>query len=254
VLVIRSVVFNILFYLSLIVHFFAAIPTLAMPRWGILAVAKFWARTNLWLLRTICGIGVEFRGLDRIPPGPLLVSSKHQSLWETFALLLILKDPAYIMKRELMWIPFFGWYTWKAGMISIDRNRGSQALAQMNADARREALRDRQIIIFPEGTRRPPGAEPKYKFGVVHLYMDMGVPCLPVALNSGLFWPRRSFRRYPGTIVVEVLEPIPPGLRKEDFFVRLQRDVEDATARLVADGERELREHGVHIGSLARSA
>jgi 1-acyl-sn-glycerol-3-phosphate acyltransferase len=114
----------------------------------------------------------------------------------------------------------------------------------MNADARREALRDRQIIIFPEGTRRPPGAEPKYKFGVVHLYMDMGVPCLPVALNSGLFWPRRSFRRYPGTIVVEVLEPMPPGLRKEDFFTRLQHDVEDATARLVADGERELREHG----------
>jgi 1-acyl-sn-glycerol-3-phosphate acyltransferase len=245
VLVVRSVVFNVLFYLSLIVYFFAAIPTLVMPRWGILAVAKLWARTNLWLLRAICGIGVEFRGFDRIPPGPLLVASKHQSLWETFALLLILKDPAYIMKRELMWIPFFGWYTWKAGMISVDRSRGSQALTQMNANARREALRDRQIIIFPEGTRRPPGAEPKYKFGVVHLYMDMGVPCLPIALNSGLFWPRRSFRRYPGTIVVDVLEPIPPGLRKEEFFTHLQRVVEDATARLVADGKRELRAKGV---------
>jgi 1-acyl-sn-glycerol-3-phosphate acyltransferase len=254
VLVIRSVVFNVLFYLNLLVHFIAAIPTLAMPRWGIIAVARFWARTNLWLLRTICGIRVEFRGVEKIPPGPLLVSSKHQSLWETFALLLILRDPAYIMKRELMWIPFFGWYTWKAGMIPVDRSRGSQALAEMNACARREAERNRQIIIFPEGTRRPPGAEPKYKYGVVHLYAEMGVPCLPIALNSGLFWPRRSIRRYPGTIRVEVLDPIPPGLGKDEFFERLQGEVEAATARLVAVGERELGRSGTQDVSLARSS
>jgi len=254
VLVIRSVVFNVLFYLNLLVHFIAAIPTLAMPRWGIIAVARFWARTNLWLLRTICGIRVEFRGVEKIPPGPLLVSSKHQSLWETFALLLILPDPAYIMKRELMWIPFFGWYTWKAGMIPVDRSRGSQALAEMNACARREAQRNRQIIIFPEGTRRPPGAEPKYKYGVVHLYAEMGVPCLPIALNSGLFWPRRSIRRYPGTIRVEVLDPIPPGLGKDEFFERLEGEVEAATARLVAVGERELGRSGTQDVSLARSS
>jgi 1-acyl-sn-glycerol-3-phosphate acyltransferase len=254
VLVIRSVVFNVLFYLNLLVHFIAAIPTLAMPRWGIIAVARFWARTNLWLLRMVCGIRVEFRGVEKIPPGPLLVSSKHQSLWETFALLLILPDPAYIMKRELMWIPFFGWYTWKAGMIPVDRSRGSQALAEMNACARREAERNRQIIIFPEGTRRPPGAEPKYKYGVVHLYAEMGVPCLPIALNSGLFWPRRSIRRYPGTIRVEVLDPIPPGLGKDEFFERLQGEVEAATARLVAVGERELGRSGTQDVSLARSS
>jgi 1-acyl-sn-glycerol-3-phosphate acyltransferase len=254
VLVIRSVVFNVLFYLNLLMHFIAAIPTLAMPRWGIIAVARFWARTNLWLLRMVCGIRVEFRGVEKIPPGPLLVSSKHQSLWETFALLLILPDPAYIMKRELMWIPFFGWYTWKAGMIPVDRSRGSQALAEMNACARREAQRNRQIIIFPEGTRRPPGAEPKYKYGVVHLYAEMGVPCLPIALNSGLFWPRRSIRRYPGTIRVEVLDPIPPGLGKDEFFERLQGEVEAATARLVAVGERELGRSGTQDVSLARSS
>ena len=253
-LVIRSVVFNVLFYLNLLVHFIAAIPTLAMPRWGIIAVARFWARTNLWLLRMVCGIRVEFRGVEKIPPGPLLVSSKHQSLWETFALLLILPDPAYIMKRELMWIPFFGWYTWKAGMIPVDRSRGSQALAEMNACARREAQRNRQIIIFPEGTRRPPGAEPKYMYGVVHLYAEMGVPCLPIALNSGLFWPRRSIRRYPGTIRVEVLDPIPPGLGKDEFFERLQGEVEAATARLVAVGERELGRSGTQDVSLARSS
>jgi 1-acyl-sn-glycerol-3-phosphate acyltransferase len=253
VLVIRSVAFNVLFYLNLIVHLIAALPTLALPRWGIIAVAKFWARTNLWLLRVVCGIEAEFRGLEKIPSGPLLVSSKHQSLWETFALLPIVSDPAYIMKRELMWIPFFGWYTWKAGMIPVDRKRGSQALADMNACARRELARDRQIIIFPEGTRRPPGAEPRYKYGVVHLYAEMGVPCLPIALNSGLFWPRRSMRRYPGTIRVEVLDPIPPGLGKDVFFERLQREVEAATARLVAEGERERIDNGTSEASLAAS-
>jgi 1-acyl-sn-glycerol-3-phosphate acyltransferase len=196
VLVIRSIVFNLLFYLNLLAQIIAALPTLLMPRWGIIAVATFWARTNLWLLRVICGTKAEFRGLEKIPPGPLLVSSKHQSLWE----------------RELLWIPFFGWYAWKAGMIPVDRSKGSQALVDMNACARRELARNRRIIIFPEGTRRPPGAEPRYKYGVVSLYSAMDVPCLPIALNSGLFWPRRSMRRYPGTIRVEVLDPILPAV------------------------------------------
>jgi 1-acyl-sn-glycerol-3-phosphate acyltransferase len=251
VLLIRSVLFNTLFYLNLAVQIVAALPTLLMPRWGILAVARFWARTNLWLLRVVCGTKVEFRALAKIPPGPLLVAAKHQSLWETFALLLILSDPAYIMKRELMWIPFFGWYTWKAGMIPIDRSKGSQALAEMNACARRELARNRQIIIFPEGTRRPPGAEPKYKYGVAHLYVETGVPCVPIALNSGLFWPRRSIRRYPGTIRVEVLDPIPPGLGKDAFFERLQRDIETATARLIADSESDVAKNAPGDASLA---
>jgi 1-acyl-sn-glycerol-3-phosphate acyltransferase len=253
VLVIRSVVFNVLFYLNLIVQLIAALPTLVMPRWGILGVVRFWARSNVWLLRVVCGIEVEFRGLEKIPPGPLIVSSKHQSLWETFALLPLLSDPAFIMKRELMWIPFFGWYARKAAMIAVDRSKGSQALADMNACARRELARDRQIVIFPEGTRRAPGAEPRYKYGVAHLYVEMGVPCLPIALNSGLFWPRRSMRRYPGIVRVEVLDPIPPGLGKDAFFERLQRDVEAATARLVAEGERELAANGAGVMPLAPS-
>ena len=254
VLVIRSLLFNFLFYLNLLVQIIAALPTLLMPRWAIIAVARFWARSNLWLLRAVCGINAEFRGLGKIPAGPLLVSSKHQSLWETFALLLILPDAAYIMKRELMWIPFFGWYAWKAGMIPIDRSRGSRALADMNACARRELARNRPIIIFPEGTRRPPGAEPSYKYGVARLYSQMGVPCLPLALNSGLFWPRRSIRRYPGTIVVEVLDPIPPGLGQESFFQRLQHEVEDATARLISEGKRERTHNRASDASLASSS
>ncbi|MCC6775759.1 MAG: 1-acyl-sn-glycerol-3-phosphate acyltransferase [Hyphomicrobiales bacterium] len=245
VLLLRSILFNLLFYLSLAAQIVVVLPTLVMPRRAIIAVAKFWARTNLWLLRTVSGIHVEFRGLEKIPPGPLLVSAKHQSTWETFALLPLLRDPAYIMKRELMWIPFFGWYTWKAGMIPVDRSRGSQALAEMNIRARQALAADRQIIIFPEGTRRPPRAEPRYKHGVAHLYAETAAPCLPIALNSGLFWPRRSIFRYPGTIRVEVLDPIPPGLDKEAFLARLQQEVETATTRLVARGEQELSAAGI---------
>ena len=252
--IVRSFIFNILFYLNLCVQIIAALPTLVMPRWGIIEVARFWARTNLWLLRVVCGTKVEFRGLGKIPPGPLLVASKHQSLWETFALITLFSDPAYIMKRELMWIPFFGWYAWKAGMIPVDRGKGSQAFADMNERARSELARDRQIVIFPEGTRRPPGAEPRYKYGVVHLYAETGVTCLPIALNSGLFWPRRSFRRYPGTIRVEVLDPIPPGLDKDEFLRQLQQTIEPATARLLAEGERELAKNGIKDATLAPSS
>jgi 1-acyl-sn-glycerol-3-phosphate acyltransferase len=246
VLIIRSVIFNVLFYLNLLVLLSVALPTLLMPRWAIIAVGRFWARTNLWLLRVICGIDAEFRGLEKIPQGPLIVVCKHQSLWETFALLPLLSDPAFIMKRELMWLPFFGWYARKAAMIAVDRSKGSQALLHMNARVVRELARNRQIVIFPEGTRRPPGAEPKYKYGIVHLYLETGAPCLPIALNSGLFWPRRSLLRYPGTVRVEVLDLIPQGLSKVAFFDVLQREIEAATARLVNEGERELAPRRSH--------
>jgi 1-acyl-sn-glycerol-3-phosphate acyltransferase len=236
---VRSVLFNVLFYLNLFVHFIAALPTLVLPRRAIIEVAKFWARTNIWLLRLVCGIKVEVRGLAKIPPGPLLVASKHQSLWETFALLPLLRDPAYIMKRELMWIPFFGWFTIKGRMIPVDRGAGAHATQQMLQHARRALDEGRQIIIFPEGTRRAAGAEPAYKFGIARLYAALDVPCVPIALNSGLFWPRRKFLRYPGTIVVEILDPIPPGLEAKEFFQRLQDDIEGATARLIEEGKRQ---------------
>ena len=244
-LIIRSSLFNILFYVNLLFLLIAALPTLIMPRAGILAIAKLWARINLWLLRAICNITVEFRGLEKIPTGPLIVACKHQSLWETFALLLLLSDPAYIMKRELMWIPFFGWCTRKAGMIAIDRGKGAQALADMSLAAANALACNRQIVIFPEGTRRAPGAEPRYKYGVVHLYLETGVPCLPIALNSGLFWPRRSLRRYPGTIRVQILDPMAPGLDKVAFFELLQREIEVATASLVSEGQHELAARGI---------
>ncbi len=238
-LVLRSLVFNALFYLTTVVYMLLAVPTFFMNRHGILWVAKFWGRSNLFLLRTICGIDVEWRGLEKIPPGGLLVASKHQSLWETFALVPLFADPCFILKRELRWIPLFGWYTWTGGMIPVTRGSRFQALLEVTVHARRELARGRQIVIFPEGTRRSAGADPAYKYGIVHLYAETGATCLPIALNSGLYWRRRSFLRYPGTVRVEILDPIPPGLDKDGFAARLQSDIETATARLVAEGERE---------------
>jgi 1-acyl-sn-glycerol-3-phosphate acyltransferase len=237
-IIVRSIVFNLAFYLVLFVYLIVALPTLAMPRGVLIALVKNWSRMNFRLLRWICHIDYEVIGAEKIGHGPLLVASKHQSLWETFALMTVFDDPAYILKRELIWIPFFGRCAWKAEMIPVDRGAGSQALAEMTERAKTEVKRQRQLIIFPEGTRRSPGAEPKYKFGVAHLYSEIGVPCLPVALNSGLFWPRRSFRRYPGTIKVEILDPIAPGMDKQAFFARVQSDIETATTRLIAQSGR----------------
>jgi 1-acyl-sn-glycerol-3-phosphate acyltransferase len=245
VITIRSILFNLLFYLNLVLLLVAAIPTLVLPRRAILGVAKLWGRTSLWLLRVICGIDVEWRGLEKIPPGGIVVAAKHQSTWETFALVTLFPDPTFIIKRELMWIPFFGWYTWHAGMIPVDRGAGKAALSGMMVHARKALAEGRQIIIFPEGTRRPAGAEPKYKFGVVHLYAEAGVPCVPIALNSGLFWPRRRFLRFPGTVRVEILDPIPPGAERNGVFARLQDEIEAATARLITEGARDLRAAGV---------
>jgi 1-acyl-sn-glycerol-3-phosphate acyltransferase len=234
-LVLRSLVFNIVFYVNLVVWMIVCIPTLVMPSRAMLRMAQLWARSSLWLMRVLVGTHVEFRHPERIPAGGLLLTAKHQSLWETFALLTVVDLPTFILKRELGWIPLFGWLAIKSGMIPVNRGAGMTALSGMTRRAVAAVKAGRQIIIFPEGTRRAPGDPPDYKVGVAHLYRLLRVPCLPVALNSGQFWGRRQFMRYPGTIVVEFLEPIQPGLSREDFLVRLQNDIETAANRLMAD-------------------
>jgi 1-acyl-sn-glycerol-3-phosphate acyltransferase len=233
----RSILFNALFYVNLIIHMIAALPTLALPYPILRAFIRSYARTSLWLLRVVCGTKVEWRGVDKIPKAACIVACKHQSLWETFALYAVFDDPTYILKRELMWIPLFGWYMAKAELIPIDRGGGLAALARMTKRAREALARGRQIVIFPEGTRRPPGAEPAYKPGAALLYGKANVPCLPVALNSGLFWPRRSIRRLPGTVIVEILDPIPPGLDRATFSSRLQNAIEQASGRLIHENQ-----------------
>jgi 1-acyl-sn-glycerol-3-phosphate acyltransferase len=235
----RSLIYNVLFYALLMAWLIVAIPTFVMPRAALMTLVRLWSHQNTWLLRVVCNVKVEYRGLEKIPKGPLLVACKHQSMWETFALLQRFDQPLYILKRELTRIPFFGWYVVKAGMIAVDRSAGGRALLKMVRQASEEVRKGRQLIIFPEGTRRPVGAPPAYKPGVAQLYASCRESCLPVALNSGLFWPRRTFMRYPGTLVVEFLDPVPPGLPRDEFLARISAVIEDATRRLVEAGQRE---------------
>jgi 1-acyl-sn-glycerol-3-phosphate acyltransferase len=234
---VRSIAFNVLFYLNTLIFLIIALPTFVMPYRAIIRVAQAWGSTNLILLRVVAGIDYEIRGREKIPEGAIIVAPKHQSAWETFALLPLFDNPTFILKRELQWIPIFGWLTIKGRMVPVDRSKGAQALIAMAERARIELSDRRQLIIFPEGTRRPTGAEPRYKYGVAHLYVAEGVPCVPVALNSGLFWPRRSIRLSPGKVIVEILDPIPPGLDKETFMHRLQDTIETATARLIEEAK-----------------
>jgi len=235
----RSLVFNILFYLVFLFWAVVALPTFVMPRAALLRVESWWARSNIFLMRVICNIKVEFRGVEKIPKGPLIVASKHQSMWETISLPMFFEAPFFALKRELLFIPLFGLYLIKADMIAIDRSAGGRALIAMARRAREEVLRGRQFVIFPEGTRTAPGAPPQYKAGIGLIYTDCGVPCQPVALNSGLFWPRRTFLRYPGTLVVEFLDPLPSGLPRDEFLNRMRSAIEEATSRLVAAGQAE---------------
>jgi 1-acyl-sn-glycerol-3-phosphate acyltransferase len=234
----RSLLFNVAFYASLLVWLLVALPCFLLPYRAILGVAKAWGRYNLFLLRVICGLKADFRGIEKIPRGPLLVAAKHQSAWETFALLWLFDDPTFILKRELQWLPIFGWLTIKARMVPVNRAPKIANFKAMMQRARKELAAGRQIVIFPEGTRRPAGAEPSYKYGIARLYAEANVPVLPVALNSGLFWRRRSMLREPGTVTVQVLDPIPPGLAEEEFMARLQNDIETATARLIDEASR----------------
>lgn len=235
----RSLIYQVLFYALLVFWILVAIPTLPLPPRVFMGVAKMWGRSSIWLMRVVCNTRFEVRGLDRIPAGPLIVASKHQSMWETFALLQFFDSPLFIYKRELGRIPFFGWYLIKSKMIEVNRAGGVRALMDMSKRAALAIRGGRQLIIFPEGTRRPVGAPPDYKSGVAQIYTMSNEPCLPVALNSGLFWPRRTFLRYPGTLVVEFLEPLPAGMDRKAFLPLLAERIEAATDRLVAEGRAE---------------
>jgi 1-acyl-sn-glycerol-3-phosphate acyltransferase len=232
----RSLAFNALFYLNLVLYLVLGCEFFLLPRkWGIRALQS-WARTSLWLLEVVCGIRMEVRGTEHIPVGAVLVAGKHQSLWETFAILPLLDDPAMVLKRELSWIPLFGWFIFKFRMIRVARGAGPSALRKLIAQAKEAAALGRQIVIFPEGTRRPPEAPPDYKPGAAALYLSLGLPCVPVALNSGVYWPRRRLLRYPGTVVIEFLPAIPPGLARQEFASRLIDDIERASLALVSEG------------------
>lgn len=231
----RSLAFAAAFYVSTALFLLLGSPLLLGPRSWAMAGLRAHARTSLWLLRLIAGTRIEVRGRENLPTGGCLVASKHQSAWDTFALVPLLRDPAIVLKAELAAIPFYGWFCRKFEHILVRRERAAAALKAMITDAKAKAAQGREILIFPEGTRQAPGAAPDYKPGVVALYEGLGLPCVPMALNSGLYWPRRKLVRHPGTIIVEILEPLPAGMGRAQFRAELQRRIEEASGRLICE-------------------
>jgi 1-acyl-sn-glycerol-3-phosphate acyltransferase len=228
----RSLAFNLGFVLVTAVLGVLALPLLLAPRRVVMRFGRFWAGCVLALLKTTVGLDGEVRGLDKLPPGPCLIAAKHQSAWDALILPVVLGDPAVVIKRELLWVPFYGWYAARAGSIAIDRGGGAAALRRLLRAARVAAAAGRPIVIFPEGTRTAPGRKLPYQPGVAALYQALAVPLVPAAVNSGLFWGRRSFWKRPGRITLQFLDPIPPGRPRRALMAELERRIESATAAL----------------------
>jgi len=232
----RSLIFNVLFFAWIAGLGVPALPLIVLPRRVAWAVVKLWARGVLWLLAHVVGLDYVVRGREHLPAGAAIVAAKHQSAWDTIIFLVLLGDPAYVLKRELFKIPIYGWFTWKLDMIGIDRAAGPSALKRLAARAQPAVAAGRPLVIFPQGTRTAPGARRPYLPGVYALYAAAKVPVVPVALNSGTFWGRRRFLKRPGRIVLEYLPALPPGLDRRRFMAELEQRIETATAALEASG------------------
>src|SRR4029077_10844249 len=233
----RALAFNIAFFGVTAMLGVAALPLLLAPRATAMRFGRFWARCVLALLRAIVGLDGEIRGAEHLPRGACLIAMKHQSAWDTLILPVMLGDPAVVIKRELLWLPFYGWYAARAGLLAIDRRGGAGALRRMVAAARRTAATGRPIVIFPQGTRTAPGETRPYQPGIAALCQALDLPLVPAAVNSGLFWGRRSFVKRPGRIVLQFLEPIPPGLERRRVMAELEQRIETATAALLREAE-----------------
>ena len=230
----RSLLFNLAFFGWTALACIASLPTLLLPRRVLVSAGRLWARVALWLLATIVGLRYELSGESLSPQAATIYAFKHQSAFDTLLVPLLLADPAIVLKRELVFIPLFGWYLAKTRQIAIDRRGGAGALKGMLRAAERALAASRPLVIFPEGTRVAPGRHRPYLPGVAALYVRLGVPVVPVALNSGLFWPRRSFLKRAGKITVELLPAIQPGLARKAFLDELERRTESACTRLAA--------------------
>ncbi|HEX3429854.1 MAG TPA: lysophospholipid acyltransferase family protein [Rhizomicrobium sp.] len=221
--------------LSIVVHIIF-LPTLLMPRRAAVFAARTWCAGMLWGLKSIARLDYEVRGTP--PPNGSLIASKHMSMWDTVGLFYVLGDPVFVLKRELMRVPFYGWYAKRVGMIAIDRSAAGAALRAMTKATRRALAAGLSIIIFPEGTRKKIGAPPDYKPGIAALYQRLDVACTPVAVNSGLFWTGPGgFLKKRGRVVIQFLPSIAPGLKRQDFMRALADRIETATAELVREGE-----------------
>ncbi len=233
----RSILFVIWMYGLMAVLGLLTLPALLLPKAVTFWAISLYARGLIWGLKVFCGISVEIRGRQNMPRGTVLYAGKHNCMLDVFIPFLVMPAPAIILKQELLWYPFLGWYALKAAMIPIDRAGNTRTLKKMVAAARERADDGRQIVIFPEGTRTVPGAEPAYHAaGISALAKGIEAPILPVATNAGLCWPGRGVKRSKGTIIYEILPPIPAGLPRKELMSRLQSELETASDALVAEG------------------
>jgi len=232
-LLVRSYLFAALFYLWSVFWVLLILPLIVGPRIWMVRSWRVWSNGVMLLLRLVCNIRVEFRGQRYMPKARALIAPKHQCMFDVFAQFAVLPDSCFVTKKELMWIPFFGWYAQKARMISVDRAGAATALRKMVADAKERFADERQLVIFPEGTRGPPGVPGDYKPGIAALYRELDIEVHPMATNAGVHWPAHGVLRRPGTIVYEYLEPIPPGLKRAEFMRILQERIETASMALL---------------------
>lgn len=199
-------------------------------------IYRRWANLIIWGLKHICHIHIAVRGGDYIPKGGALMACKHQSMLETAVLFAILDCPSVVLKKELGYIPFANFYIRGAGHIPVDRKAGKQSRNFIVSEAKQRFDNNQQILIFPEGTRSQVNSAPRYKRGIFAIYDSLKVECTPIALNSGLFWPRHGFFRHPGTVIFEFLPPIPAGMQEAEFMTELTTKIESTVARLVQEG------------------
>ncbi|MEM8986770.1 MAG: lysophospholipid acyltransferase family protein [Pseudomonadota bacterium] len=228
----RSAVFSVYLVILTVSMALVLAPTILTPsasRWTI----RLWARFVIAGLGGICGLGYDVRGAENIPAGGAIVAAKHQSMWETVALLFLLPKPTIVLKKELLAIPIYGWWAARAGHIGVDRKGGASALRAMRRAAAARVAAGGQVVIFPEGTRTAPGTAPPYKPGVAGLYAAVDAPCTPVAHNSGLYWRHPGIERRPGRIAISFLAAIPEGLDRKPFLAALRAEIDAESERLL---------------------
>ena len=232
-MLIRTTIFYIVLTLWTISLGLLFLPFLLLPSKYMYFPAKIWVRGIFILLKSICGITHEIRGKNYIPKKPVVVVSKHQSAFETFALFYYLKKSFFIHKKQLIYIPIFGQYLLKSNMVSIDRKGGAKTMKKILFETKKRIEDGSSIIIFPEGTRRRPGETPDYKTGFIGIYKEVNRKLLPVAVNSGLFWPRHKFIMNKGHIIIEILPTIEAGVPKNEILNKVKEVIEKASNNLL---------------------
>ncbi len=235
--VLRSLLFNLCFFALTALIGIVALPLLVAPPSAMRRVVRFWGRSVIVMLRRICGVRVAVRGLEHIPPGAAVIVSKHQSAFDTIIWCALLPDVAYVLKKELLAIPVYGWHARHVGMIPVDRAGGGPALKAMLRAAQAALGAGRPVVIFPEGTRTAPGERVPYQPGVVAIAGATDAPVIPVATDSGRLWGRRAFHKRPGTIHVSVLPPLPPRLPRAKLLAALEAAIETESDRLLAQAD-----------------